>query len=330
MSLHHHHGHNHGHHGHGHGHDHGDGHGHAHGHGHGHAHGPADFSRAFLIGAVLNIAFVAIEAAMGLLAGSMALLADAGHNLSDVLGLGVAWGAAALSRKAPTERFTYGLRKSSVLAALLNAVFLLVAIGAIAFESIHRFSHPEPVSGATVMIVAAIGIAVNVTTALMFVSGRKSDLNVRSAFVHMAADAAIAAAVVVAGLIMLRTGWLWLDPAVSLAISVIILFGTWGLLRDSVSMSLDAVPAGIDPTDVHSALSGLDGVSRVHDLHIWPMSTTEIALTCHLVMPEGAPGDTFLHGTAEMLHHRFRIHHTTIQVETAEEEECHLASPKVV
>jgi cobalt-zinc-cadmium efflux system protein len=305
-------------------------HGHDHGHGHGDVHGPADFSRAFLTGAVLNIAFVAVEAAMGLLAGSMALLADAGHNLSDVLGLGVAWGAATLSRKAPTERFTYGLRKSSVLAALLNALFLLVAIGAIAFESIHRFSHPEPVSGATVMIVAAIGIAVNVTTALMFVSGRKSDLNVRSAFIHMAADAAIAAAVVVAGLIMLKTGWLWLDPAVSLAISVIILFGTWGLLRDSVSMSLDAVPAAIDPADVHSALAGLEGVSRVHDLHIWPMSTTEIALTCHLVMPEGAPGDAFLHGTAAMLHHRFRIHHTTIQVETAEEEECHLASPKVV
>jgi cobalt-zinc-cadmium efflux system protein len=315
MSLHHHHGH---------------GHGHSHGHDHGHSHAPADFGRAFLIGTVLNLAFVIVEAGVGLLAGSMALLADAGHNLSDVLGLGVAWGAAALSRKAPTERFTYGLRKSSVLAALLNAVFLLVAIGAIAFESIHRFSHPEPVSGATVMIVAAIGIAVNVATALMFVSGRKSDLNVRSAFVHMAADAAIAAAVVVAGLIMLRTGWLWLDPAVSLAISVIILFGTWGLLRDSVSMSLDAVPAAIDPADVHSALAGLEGVSRVHDLHIWPMSTTEIALTCHLVMPKGAPGDLFLHGTAAMLHQRFRIHHTTIQVETAEEEECHLASPKVV
>ncbi len=316
MSLHHDHAHHHDHHG--------------HGHGHGHAHLPADFGRAFLIGTILNVAFVTVEACAGLIAGSMALLADAGHNLSDVLGLMIAWGAAALARKAPTERFTYGLRKSSVLAALLNAVFLLVAIGAVAFESIYRFGHPEPVSGETVMIVAAIGIVVNTATALMFARGRKHDINVRSAFVHMAADAAIAGGVVLAGLVMLKTGWLWLDPAVSLAISVLILLGTWGLLRDAVSMSLDAVPAGIDPTDVHSALAALDGVGRVHDLHIWPMSTTEIALTCHLVMPTGAPGDSFLHDTSDMLHHRFRIAHVTIQVETAEENECRLASPAVV
>lgn len=319
MSLHHHH---HGHHGHGHGHD--------HGHSHGHAHTPADFGRAFLIGTVLNVAFVTVEAIAGLLAGSMALLADAGHNLSDVLGLVIAWGAAALSRKAPTERFTYGLRKSSVLAALLNAVFLLVAIGAVAFESIYRFGHPEPVSGETVMIVAAVGIAVNTATALMFARGRKHDINVRSAFTHMAADAAIAAGVVVAGLVMLKTGWLWLDPAASLAISVLILVGTWGLLRDAVSMSLDAVPADIDPGDVHSALAEMAGVSRVHDLHIWPMSTTEIALTCHLVIPAGAPGDSFLHEASDMLHRRFRIAHATIQVETAEEDQCRLASPAVV
>jgi cobalt-zinc-cadmium efflux system protein len=319
MPLHHHH---HGHHDHGHGHD--------HGHSHGHGHAPADFGRAFLVGTVLNIAFVTVEAIAGLLAGSMALLADAGHNLSDVLGLVIAWGAAALSRKAPTERFTYGLRKSSVLAALLNAVFLLVAIGAVAFESIHRFSHPEPVSGETVMIVAGIGIFVNTATASMFARGRKHDINVRSAFTHMAADAAIAAGVVVAGLVMLKTGWLWLDPAVSLAISVLILVGTWGLLRDAVSMSLDAVPADIDPGDVHSALAEMAGVSRVHDLHIWPMSTTEIALTCHLVIPAGAPGDAFLHEASDMLHRRFRIAHVTIQVETAEEEQCRLASPAVV
>lgn len=327
MSAHHHHGHGHDHHGHHHDHD----HGHGHSHGHGHVHLPADFGRAFLIGTVLNVAFVVVEACAGLFAGSMALLADAGHNLSDVLGLVIAWGAAALSRKAPTERFTYGLRKSSVLAALLNAVFLLVAIGAVAFESISRFGHPEAVSGETVMIVAAIGIVVNTATALMFARGRKHDINVRSAFVHMAADAAIAAGVVVAGLVMLKTGWLWLDPAVSLAISVLILVGTWQLLRDAVSMSLDGVPAGINPADVHGALADLDGVSRVHDLHIWPMSTTEIALTCHLVMPTGTPGDAFLHDTSDMLHRRFRIAHVTIQVETAEEEEeCRLASPAVV
>ncbi|HEX4738583.1 MAG TPA: cation diffusion facilitator family transporter [Allosphingosinicella sp.] len=311
MSLHHHHGH--------------------HDHGHGHGHASADFGRAFLVGTVLNLSFVAVEACAGLVAGSMALLADAGHNLSDVLGLVVAWGATALARKAPTERFTYGLRKSSVLAALLNAVFLLVAIGAVAFESIYRFSHPEPVSGVTVTIVAAIGILVNTATALMFARGRKHDINVRSAFVHMAADAAIAAGVVVAGLVMLKTGWLWLDPAVSLAISALILAGTWGLLRDAVSMSLDAVPADIDPADVHSALAGMEGVSRVHDLHIWPMSTTEVALTCHLVVPAGTPGDAFLHDASDMLHRRFRIAHATIQVETVEaEEECRLASPAVV
>ncbi|HEY1606355.1 MAG TPA: cation diffusion facilitator family transporter [Allosphingosinicella sp.] len=310
---------------HDHGHDH-----HGHGHGHGHVHAPADFGRAFLIGAVLNTAFVGVEAVAGLLAGSMALLADAGHNLSDVLGLIIAWGAAALARRAPTERFTYGLRKSSVLAALLNAVFLLVAVGAIALESVHRFSHPESVSGATMMIVAAAGIAVNAATALMFASGRKNDLNIRSVFVHMAADAAVSATVVIAGLVMLETGWLWLDPAISLAISVVILIGTWALLRDAVSMSLDAVPPGIDPADVQAALAGLEGVSRVHDLHIWPMSTTEIALTCHLVIPAGAPGDAFLHDASDMLHRRFRIAHATIQVETADEEECRLASPAVV
>jgi cobalt-zinc-cadmium efflux system protein len=319
MSLHHHHHH---------GHDH---HDHGHGQGHGHVHVPVDFGRAFLFGTVLNVLFVGVEAVAGLLSGSMALLADAGHNLSDVLGLVIAWGAAALSRKAPTERFTYGLRKSSVLAALLNAVFLLVAIGAVAFESIHRFGHPEPVSGVTVMIVAAIGIAVNTATALMFARGRKDDVNVRSVFVHMAADAAVSAAVVLAGLAMLKTGWLWLDPAVSLAVSVVILVGTWQLLRDAVSMSLDAVPAGIDPADVQGALAALTGVSRVHDLHIWPMSTTEVALTCHLVVPGGAPGDAFLHDASDMLHRRFRIAHATIQVETAEEEEeCRLASPAVV
>jgi cobalt-zinc-cadmium efflux system protein len=260
----------------------------------------------------------------------MALLADAGHNLSDVLGLVIAWGAAALSKRAPTERFTYGLRKSSVLAALFNSVFLLAAIGAIAFESIRRLGHPAAVSERTMIIVAGIGIVINVATALMFARGRKTDVNIRGVFLHMAADAAVSAGVVVAGFVMLQTGWLWLDSAVGLIVSAIIVLGTWGLLRDAVSMSLDAVPAGIDPANVLEALSGMDGVSRVHDLHIWPMSTTEVALTCHLVIPAGAPGDAFLHGAADMLHRRFRIAHSTIQVETAGEEACQLASPQVV
>ena len=301
-----------------------------HAHGHGHSHAPTDFGRAFLVGTLLNVGFVVVEATYGILANSMALLADAGHNLSDVLGLLIAWGAARLTQRAPTERFTYGWRKSSVLAALFNALFLLVAVGAIGFEAIRRFSNPHPVSGTTVMVVAAIGVVINGITAWMFASGRKGDINVRGAYLHMAADAAVSVGVIVAGLVISLSGWLWIDPVVSLVIIVVIFAGTWGLLRDSVSMSLDAVPSGIEPSAVEDDLAALPGVARVHDLHIWPMSTTEVALTCHLVMPTGHPPDTFIKSAAAMLEERHGIHHCTIQVETSENGDCEQASAHAV
>ena len=298
------------------------GHDHNHGHGHDHHHAPADFGRAFLVGTLLNTAFVLVEGGYGLVSGSMALLGDAGHNLSDVLGLILAWSGSTLARQAPTRRYTYGLRKSSILAALLNAMFLLAAIGGIILAAVQRLYAPQPVSGGTMILVAAVGIAVNAVTALMFASGRKSDINIRGAFLHMAADAAVSAGVVVAGLLILRTGAVWIDPAVSLVIAAIILVGTWSLFRDALSMSLDAVPPDIDPLAVEAALAELDGVARVHDLHIWPMSTTEVALTCHLVIPSGRPGDAFLHAAAEMLHARFAIPHATIQIESGDEADC--------
>ena len=292
------------------------------GHLHGHDHAPASFGRAFLAGTILNIGFVLVEAAYGFSSGSMALLADAGHNLSDVLGLVVAWTATVLVKRTPTERFTYGLRKSSVLAALFNAVFLLVAIGAITLEAIHRLFHPAPVLGGVMMIVAAVGILVNGVTALLFAAGRKHDINLRGAFLHMASDAFVSAGVVLAGLIIWLTGWTWVDPVTSLAIAVVIIVGTWGLLRDSVSMSLDAVPSNIEPRAVEASLERLDGVDRVHHLHIWPMSTTEVALTCHLVMPGGHPGDAFLDDTAQMLRRQFAIGHCTMQIETGADRDC--------
>lgn len=298
--------------------------GHAHGGDPGgrHGHAPASFGRAFLIGIGLNLAFVAIEAVYGFAANSMALLADAGHNLSDVLGLLIAWGAATLTRKPPTERFTYGFRKTSVLAALFNALFLLVAAGAIAYEAIRRFSDPQAVAGGTIMAVAAIGVVVNGITAWLFARGRKSDINIRGAFLHMAADAGVSAGVIVAGLVISRTGWLWLDPVASLVIVAFIFAGTWSLLRESVGMSLDAVPAGIDPGEVEMSLAAMPGVERVHDLHIWPMSTTEVALTCHLVVPAGKPGDALIEAAAGMLLERFGIDHTTLQIETTSEASC--------
>jgi len=281
----------------------------------GHHHAPADYGRAFLIGIVLNLGFVAIEAFYGFMSNSVALLADAGHNLSDVLGLLLAWGAATLSKRKPTAHFTYGLRRSSILSALFNAVFLLVAIGAIAFEAVQRLGDPQPVAGRTVMAVAAVGIVVNGVTAWLFARGSKHDLNIRGAFLHMTADAAVSAGVVISGLLILQTGWLWLDPATSLVIVVVILVGTWSLLRRSVNMALDRVPEHIPPDDVITALRRLPGVERVHDLHIWSLSTTDVALTCHLVMPSGCPGDAFLRSVSDMLHERFEIGHSTIQVE---------------
>jgi len=298
-------------------------------HDHSHSHAPADFGKAFLIGIALNATFVVLEAFFGLLANSMALIADAGHNLSDVLGLVVAWAASILARRRPTARYTYGLRGTSILAALFNAIFLLVATGAIAWEAVLRLFNPQPVAGMTVMAVAAAGIIVNGFTAWLFASGRKDDLNIRGAYLHMAADAAVSAGVVVAGLIIYVTGWLWLDPLVTLAIAVVIVAGTWGLLRDSVAMSLAAVPAGIDPANVRALLAAQPGVSRVHDLHIWSMSTNEVALTAHLVIPSGHPGDVFLHDVAAELKAHHGIGHVTLQIEI-DADACALAPDHVV
>jgi cobalt-zinc-cadmium efflux system protein len=296
----------------------------------GHVHAPANFGKAFAIGIGLNLTFVAVEFVYGLLANSVALIADAGHNLSDVLGLAIAWIASALSKQAPSSRYTYGLGGSSILAALFNAVLLLVAVGAIGWEAALRLFHPEPVASGTVMIVAAVGIIINGATAWLFASGRKGDLNIRGAFLHMVADAAVSAGVVVAALLILFTGWFWLDPLTSLVIVGVIIWGTWGLLRDSLAMSVDAVPASIDPQAVRSYLSSYAGVAAVHDLHIWSLSTTESALTAHLVFPGGHPGDEFLLKAATELRQRFGIGHTTLQIEISEETACHLAPDHVV
>ena len=299
-------------------------------HPHAHAHAPKSFGSAFALGAALNVAFVAVEAVFGLISNSTALLADAGHNLSDVFGLLVAWAAATLSRQPPTQRYTYGLRSSSILAALFNAVFLLTAVGAIAWEAVGRFASPAPVAGRTVMIVAAAGIAVNGATAWLFAAGRKEDINIRGAFLHMAADAAVSAGVVVAGGLIVLTGAAWIDPAVSLAVCAVIVWSTWSLLGDSVRMSLAAVPPGIDLAEVRAYLQHQPGVVEVHDLHVWAMSTTETALTCHLVMPAGHPGDGFLMQTAHELQHHFSIGHATIQIETSEQTICPQAPTQVV
>ncbi|WP_454718158.1 cation diffusion facilitator family transporter [Caulobacter segnis] len=326
--------HDHGHDHHGHDHAHGHGH-HHHGHGHGHGghhhHAPKDFGRAFAIGVALNLGFVLVEAGAGLITHSLALLADAGHNLSDVLGLLLAWGAAVLAKRAPSARRTYGLRKGTILASLANAALLLLAVGAIAWEAVRRFGAPEPVQTGPVMIVAAIGIAINTATALMFMKGAEDDLNIRGAFLHMAADAAVSAGVVVAALAMGITSWLWIDPVVSLAIVVVIVLGTWGLLRDSLDMALDAAPRGIDPGKVREWLAARPGVSEVHDLHIWAMSTTETALTAHVVRPLDGDHDQFLHDACAELASRFKIGHVTIQVETTHgAHNCSLAPEGVV
>ncbi len=310
------------------GHDHHGAHGHGllsgPGHHHHHHAAPARFGAAFALGALLNAGFVAAEAAYGALGHSMALLADAGHNLGDVLGLLAAWLAAVLSRRKPSVRFSYGLGSTSVLAALFNAVVLLVVTGAVAAEAVRRIFEPQRPAALLVMEVAAAGIAVNGLTAGLFASGRKGDLNVRSAFNHMLSDALVAAGVVVAGGAILVTGWTWLDPVVSLSISALIVWGTWSLLRESLSMALDAVPAWIEPAEVRAHLLGQDGVSEIHDLHIWAMSTTQTALTCHLLMPRGHPGDAALNAICDGLQHRFRIDHATLQVEIDVETACRL------
>jgi cobalt-zinc-cadmium efflux system protein len=294
---------------------------HADHHHHGHAHGgPAEgsFTTAFVFGAALNTGFIAVEVAYGIFANSVSLLADAGHNLGDVLGLFVAWGGLLLARRRPSARFTYGLRSSSILAALFNAVTLLITVGIIAVESIRRLYAPEPVAGLTVIIVAALGMAINGGTAMLFSRGRKIDINMRGVFLHMLGDAVVSLGVVIAGALVLATGWLWLDPLVGLLVAVFLVISTWRLLSQSLAMAMHAVPADIDPGQVVGFLEKLNGVAQVHDLHIWPMSTTERALTCHLVMPGGHPGDKALADLAHELEHRFHIGHATIQVETGD------------
>ena len=300
-------------------------------HTHTHNHGPADYGRAFAIGVALNLGFVALEFFYGTLSHSLALVADAGHNLSDVLALVLAWGASVLVRRRPTQTHTYGLRRTSILAALFNALLLLVAIGAIGWEAVRRLMNPGPVEGETVIWVALVGIVINTATALMFMRGREHDINIRGAFLHMAADAGVSLGVVLAGFAILATGWTWLDPVVSLAIVAVIFIGTWGLLKDSVNMALDAVPTGINLADVKDYLASLPGVAEVHDLHVWPMSTTETALTAHLVKPDHQAGDALLNTTATELHDRFGIEHTTLQIEIGDtENDCPQAAADTV
>ncbi|OPY97127.1 cobalt transporter [Bradyrhizobium sacchari] len=327
MGNHDHHHHDYAGHSHDHGHEHD--HGHDHGVGHAHVHAPASFGKAFAIGITLNTALVVAEAVYGYIGNSTALLADAGHNLSDVLGLVVAWGASIAAKRAPSGRFTYGLRASTILAALANAVFLLVATGAIGWEAILRLREPEPVAGVTVMVVAGIGILINGFTAMLFASGRKDDINIEGAYLHMAADAAVSFGVVVSAALIIWTGWLWLDPVTSLVICATILWSTTSLLRGSIDMSMAAAPKGTDLTAIRALLLARPGVSAIHDLHVWPISTTETALTCHLVMPAGS-GDAFLMETAQQLKASFRIGHTTLQVETHPDNGCALAPDDVV
>jgi cobalt-zinc-cadmium efflux system protein len=305
-----------------------------HSHSHGpdcHGHTPPDFGRAFLTGILLNTAFIVVEIIWGLKANSLALLADAGHNASDVLALALAWAASLLARRQPSDRFTYGLRGSSIIASLSNAVLLLVVVGGIGWESILRLAKPETAESTTIMAVAAIGVLVNGITASLFRAGRKHDLNIRGAYLHMLGDAAISFGVVLSGAILLKTGWLWLDPLASLVISALIILGTWGLLKESLVLALQAVPAGIDPATVKNYLKSIDGVSEVHDLHIWAMSTTEVASSVHLVMAQGHPGDGFIRNIAHQLEHDFKINHTTIQIEIGDTGgECPLAPDHVV
>ncbi|MBJ7409797.1 MAG: cation transporter [Phenylobacterium sp.] len=320
--------HAHEHHDHAHDHDH---HGHDHGHGGGHHHhAPANMGRAFAIGVILNTAFVAAEVAAGLWTGSLALLADAGHNLSDVLSLLLAWGATILARRAPAGRRTYGLRKGTILASLANAILLLIAVGAIVSEAVRRLGTPAPIDSDIVMLTAGLGVLINGATAMLFMRGSHDDLNVRGAFLHMAADAGVSLAVVAGAFLMARTGILWIDPALSLIIAGVIVLGTWSLLRDSADLALDAAPRGIDVEAVRRYLAGLPGVEGVHDLHVWALSTTETAMTAHILRPANSDGDRFLHLACQGLEQRFRIGHATLQIETDAAHACRLAPAEVV
>lgn len=304
---------------------------HHHDHSHaGHSHAPASYGRAFAIGTVLNLGFVVVEAVFGFLGNSMALLADAGHNLGDGLGLVMAWGAYVLAQRRPSANYTFGLGQSSILAALFNALLLLVAVGAIAWEAVQRLIDPQPVVAGIVMVVAGVGILVNGATAMLFAAGRKGDLNVHAAFMHMMADAGVSAGVVVGGLVIAMTGWLWVDPVVSLVVNAVILFATWGILRQSLTLAVAGVPASVDIAAVKRQLAALPGVADVHDLHVWPLSTTQTALSCHLVMPAGHPGDAFLMEAGTELKEHFGIGHPTFQVETDPQGHCPFAPDEVV
>ncbi|MCK9386787.1 MAG: cation diffusion facilitator family transporter [Sulfuritalea sp.] len=283
---------------------------------HGHHHGPAEFSRAFAIGIALNIGFVAVEAFYGWRVDSLALLADAGHNLADVAGLVLAWVAALAAGRQPDHRHTYGWQRASILAAFANAVLLLVAMGSLLWEAAHRLQSPAPTDGITIMVVAAIGVLINGATAALFMAGSKADMNIRGAFLHMAADALVSLGVVVSGAVYLKTGWAWLDPLTSMAIALAIIAGTWSLFRQSLHLLFDGVPESVILAEVDALLRALPGVTEVHDLHVWAMSTTDIALSAHLVMPCGCPGDDFLERIAHELHDHFHITHPTIQIET--------------
>ena len=299
--------------------------GHNHEHHHGHHHGEGvSHGRAFAIAIALNLVYVAVEAGVGLAIGSLALLADAGHNLSDVAGLALAWAAAWAATRAPSPRFSYGWRGVSVLAALANAILLLLACGAIAWEAAGRLSQPAPVEGMTMIIVAGIGIVINAGTALLFMKGAAHDLNIRGAYLHMAADAAVSLGVVIAGAAILLTGLVWLDPLVSLVIVIVIVWGTWGLLRQSLAMMLQGTPQGIDADAVRTTIAAQPGVSSVHDLHIWNIGTTEVALTAHVVMPAGLAGDAWHLALSEVLRERFGIGHPTVQIERGDGPPCHL------
>lgn len=316
-------------HSHHHGHDHSHDHGQSHAHGHaGHSHAPTSFGAAFAIGVSLNTAFVIAELVFGYAANSLALISDAVHNLSDVMSLLLAWGALWLSGRKPTDRHTYGYRRASILAALINAGLLLLVVGGIAVEAIDRLRNPGEVAGSTVLWVASLGIVINGATALLFMRGRDTDLNIRGAYLHMAADAGVSFGVVVAALVTIWTGWLWVDPVVSLIIAVVVLLSGWELARDSVNLALDAVPRDIALPEVRDYLAALDGVSEVHDLHIWAMSTNETALTAHLVRP-GGTDDAFLHQVCAELSRRFNIQHPTLQIE-ADGCACKLAPTDVV
>ena len=283
-------------------------------HGHSHHHAPASFDRAFAIGITVNLLFVAIEAFYGWKVNSLALLADAGHNLGDVAGLVMAWGGALAGKLRPDERYTYGWKRASILAAFFNALLLLVAMGSLAWEAVGRMSAPEPIAGYTVVVVAAIGIAVNLGTALLFMRGRHDDMNIRGAYLHMASDALVSAGVVVVGALALWTGWAGLDPAASLVIALVIVVGTWGLFRQSLRLMFDGVPEHIDLVAVRGVLAALPGVDRVHDLHVWATGSTDVALTAHLVMPTGHPDDPFFETATNLLRERFKIGHVTLQV----------------